>query len=269
MPGMRLPLNGDSKFEEFKNGGFIMRLKDKVAIITGAGSGLGRAGALRFAEEGAKVVIADYDNKAGQEVEKEIKEAGGEACFVEVDVSNWQQVEDMVDKTIEKYETVDILINNAGVTQDSFLVKMSQEQWDTVIDINLKGVFNCTKAVASLMMDKGEGKIINTSSVVGEQGNVGQTNYSATKAGVIGMTKTWAKELGSKGINVNAVAPGYIMTEMVAKVPDKILEKLKSKVPFGKLGEPEDIANAYLYLASSESDYCNGTILDVNGGISL
>jgi len=146
---------------------------------------------------------------------------------------------------------------------------MSHDQWNKVIDINLKGVFNCTKAVAPLMMDKEEGKIINTSSVVGEQGNIGQTNYSATKAGVIGMTKTWAKELGSKGINVNAVAPGYIMTEMVAKIPEKVLNKLRDKVPFGELGKPEDVANAYLYLASSAGDYCNGTVLDVNGGISL
>lgn len=246
-----------------------MRLKDKVAIITGAGSGLGKAGAIKFAEEGAKVVIADYDDKAGKEVEKEIKDKGYEAFFIPVDVSNWEQVQEMVDKTVKKYNTVDILINNAGVTADSFLVKMDHNQWDKVIDINLKGVFNCTKAVATIMMENQEGKIINTSSVVGQQGNVGQTNYSATKAGVIGMTKTWAKELGAKGINVNAVAPGYIMTEMVAKVPEKILEKLREKVPFKKLGQPEDIAEAYLYLASSAADYCNGTILDVNGGISL
>ena len=246
-----------------------MRLKDKVAIITGAGSGLGKAGAVKFAKEGAKVIIADYDDKAGKEVEKEIKEMGNEAYFIHVDVSDWDDVQKMVDETIKKYDTIDILVNNAGVTADSFLVKMDHKQWDKVIDINLKGVFNCTKAVAPIMMDKQKGKIINTSSVVGEQGNVGQTNYSATKAGVIGMTKTWAKELGAKGINVNAVAPGYIMTEMVAEVPEKILNRLRDKVPFKKLGQPEDIAEAYLYLASPAADYCNGTILDVNGGISL
>ena len=246
-----------------------MRLKDKVAIITGSGSGLGRAGALKFAEEGAKVVIADYDQEVGQKVADKINEKGQDAIFIKVDVSDYNQVEEMVDKTVQKYDTIDILINNAGVTADSFLTKMDHKQWDKVIDINLKGVFNCTKAVAPLMMEKGEGKIINTSSVVGEQGNIGQTNYSASKAGVIGMTKTWAKELGSKGINVNVVAPGYIMTEMVAKIPQKILDKLKAKVPFNKLGEPEDVANAYLYLAAPSGDYCNGTILDVNGGISL
>jgi 3-oxoacyl-[acyl-carrier protein] reductase len=246
-----------------------MRLKDKVAIITGAGSGIGKASAFKFAEEGAKVVIADFDPEAGKEVAEKINNGDGEAYFIKVDVSNWDQVQEMVDKTVDKYDTIDILINNAGVTADSFLTKMSHDQWNKVIDINLKGVFNCTKAVAPLMMDKGEGKIINTSSVVGEQGNIGQTNYSATKAGVIGMTKTWAKELGSKGINVNAVAPGYIMTEMVAKIPEKVLNKLRDKVPFGELGRPEDVANAYLYLASSAGDYCNGTILDVNGGISL
>lgn len=246
-----------------------MRLKDKVAIITGAGSGIGKAGALKFAEEGAKVVIADFDVEAGQEVAKEINDNGGEALFINVDVSDWDQVQEMVDKTVEEYDTIDILINNAGVTADSFLTKMSHDQWNKVVDINLKGVFNCTKAVAPLMMEKGAGKIINTSSVVGEQGNIGQTNYSATKAGVIGMTKTWAKELGGKGVNVNAVAPGYIMTEMVAKIPEKVLDKLRAKVPFGKLGKPEDVANAYLYLAAESGDYCNGTILDINGGITL
>lgn len=246
-----------------------MRLKDKVAIITGAGSGLGKAGALTFAREGAKVVVADYNEATGQAVVEEIKALGAEAIFVQVDVSNWDQVQAMVNTTVETFGTVDILVNNAGVTADAFLVKMTHEMWDKVININLKGVFNCTKAVAPIMVEKGRGKIINTSSIVGEQGNLGQTNYAATKAGVIGMTLTWAKELGFKGINVNAVAPGYIMTEMVAAVPEKVLEKLKEKVPFRKLGEPQDIANAYLFLASDESAYCNGTVLDVNGGMTL
>lgn len=246
-----------------------MRLKDKVAIITGAGSGLGKAGALTFAREGAKVVVADYNEATGQAVVEEIKAMGAEAIFVKVDVSNWEQVEAMVNTTVETFGTVDILVNNAGVTADAFLVKMTHDMWDKVININLKGVFNCTKAVAPIMVEKGCGKIINTSSIVGEQGNLGQTNYAATKAGVIGMTLTWAKELGFKGINVNAVAPGYIMTEMVAAVPEKVLEKLKEKVPFRRLGEPQDIANAYLFLASDESAYCNGTVLDVNGGMAL
>lgn len=246
-----------------------MRLKNKVAIITGAGSGLGKAGALTFAREGAKVVVADYNEQNGQKVAEEIRANGGEALFIKVDVANWDEVELMVEKVVETFGTVDILVNNAGVTADAFLTKMTHEMWDRVININLKGVFNCTKAVAALMIEKGFGKIINTSSVVGEQGNVGQTNYSATKAGVIGMTLSWAKELGYKGINVNAVAPGYILTEMVAVVPEKVLDKIKTKIPFRRLGNPEDIANAYLYLASAEADYCNGTILDVNGGISL
>ena len=246
-----------------------MRLQDKVAIITGAGAGLGKAGAFKFASEGAKVVVADYNEENGKAVAAKIKEDGGEAIFVKVDVSNWEQVQAMVDKTVEEFGTVDILVNNAGVTADAFLVKMDHEMWDKVINVNLKGVFNCTKAVAPLMTEKGEGKIINTSSVVGQQGNVGQTNYSATKAGVLGMTKTWAKELGYKGVNVNAVAPGYVMTEMVAAVPEKVLDKIRGKVPFRKLGKPEDIANAYLFLASDEAAYCNGTVLDVNGGISL
>ena len=246
-----------------------MRLKDKVAIITGAGSGLGKAGAFTFAREGAKVVVADYNESSGQAVRDQIKADGGKAIFVKVDVSNWEQVQEMVKTTVDTFGTVDILVNNAGVTADAFLVKMTHDQWDRVININLKGVFNCTKAVAPIMVEKGRGKIINTSSVVGEQGNIGQTNYAATKAGVIGMTLTWAKELGFKGINVNAVAPGYIMTEMVAAVPEKVLEKMKEKVPFRRLGEPHEIANAYLFLASDDSSYCNGTILDVNGGIAL
>lgn len=246
-----------------------MRLQDKVAIITGGGSGLGKAGAFTFAREGAKVVVADYNETSGQAVVDEIKAKGGEALFVKVDVSSWEQVQEMVQKTVEAFGTIDILVNNAGVTADSMLMKMTHEQWDKVININLKGVFNCTKAVAPIMVEKGRGKIINTSSVVGEQGNIGQTNYAATKAGVIGMTLTWAKELGFKGINVNAVAPGYIMTEMVAAVPEKVLDKMKEKVPFRRLGEPQDIANAYLFLASDEAAYCNGTILDVNGGIAL
>lgn len=246
-----------------------MRLQDKVAIITGGGSGLGKAGAYTFAREGAKVVVADYNETSGVAVVDQIKANGGEAIFVKVDVSNWDEVQAMVAKTVEAFGTVDILVNNAGVTADAMLSKMTHDQWDKVININLKGVFNCTKAVAPIMVEKGRGKIINTSSVVGEQGNIGQTNYAATKAGVIGMTLTWAKELGFKGINVNAVAPGYIMTEMVAAVPEKVLDKMKEKVPFRRLGEPQDIANAYLFLASDEAAYCNGTILDVNGGIAL
>lgn len=246
-----------------------MRLKDKVTIITGAGRGIGKETALLFAREGAKVVVADYNQEIGEETVKEIKNQGGEAIFVHVDVSNRDQVKAMVDKTVEEFGTVDILINNAGITRDGFLTKMSEEDWDLVIDINLKGVFNCTQAVAGIMMEKGSGKIINASSVVGLYGNIGQTNYAATKSGVIGMTRSWAKELGKKGINVNAVAPGFIITPMTDKVPEKVLDYMKKKTPLGRLGKSEDIAYAYLYLASDEANYVNGAVLSVDGGLTL
>lgn len=246
-----------------------MRLKDKVAIITGAARGIGREAAITFAREGAAVVVADFDEAAGQKTAADITADGGEAMFAVVDVANREQVKAMVDAAVARYERVDILINNAGITRDGFLVKMTEEQWDQVIDINLKGVFNCMQAVAPLMMAQGHGKVINVSSVVGLYGNIGQTNYAATKAGVIGMTKSWAKEFGRKGLNVNCVAPGFIMTEMAARVPEKILELMKERTPLGRLGQPSDVANAFLFLASDEASYVNGAILSVDGGLVL
>lgn len=246
-----------------------MRLKDKVAIITGAGRGLGRESALLFAREGAKVVVVEYDAESGSRTAEDIRQAGGESLFVKTDVSNREQVRAMVAQAIEKFGRIDVLVNNAGVTADGWLTKMTEEQWDRVININLKGVFNCTQAVVEHMIAQGSGKVINTSSVVGLYGNLGQTNYAATKAGVIGMTKSWAKELGKKGINVNAVAPGFIVTEMTAKVPDKVLDLMKEKTPLGRLGQPADIANAYLFLASDEASYVNGHVLSVDGGLVL
>jgi 3-oxoacyl-[acyl-carrier protein] reductase len=245
-----------------------MRLENKVAVITGAGSGIGKETALRFALEGAKVVVADMNEKAGEETVAEIKK-NGEGFFVKLDVSNREQSKQMVKTTLEKYGRIDVLINNAGIVQDAFLSKMTEEQWDKVIDVNLKGVFNCTQAVAEVMMNQGNGVIINTSSIVGLNGNVGQVNYAATKAGLIGMTKTLAKELGRKGIRVNAVAPGFITTPMTSNVPEKILEMMKEKTPLRRLGEPKDIANAYLYLASDESNFVNGTVLCVDGGLII
>jgi 3-oxoacyl-[acyl-carrier protein] reductase len=246
-----------------------MRLQGKIALITGGGNGIGRETAFVFAREGARVAVADYDATAGLSVVDELRSRGGEAVFVQVDVSNWNSVQAMVAEVVECLGGIDILVNNAGITQDAMLSKMTVEQWQRVIDVNLNGVFYCTKAVAPLLVQQGSGKVINTSSVVGVHGNIGQTNYAATKAGVIGMTKTWAKELGFKGVNVNAVAPGYIETGMVAKVPEKVLALMVEKVPLRRLGAPEDIANAYLFLASDESNYVNGTILEVNGGLVL
>jgi 3-oxoacyl-[acyl-carrier protein] reductase len=245
-----------------------MRLENKVVIITGAGSGIGKETALLFEKEGAKVVVADMNEKAGEETVAEIKKTG-EGFFVKLDVSNREQSKQMVKTTLEKYGRIDVLINNAGIVQDAFLSKMTEEQWDKVIDVNLKGVFNCTQAVVEVMMNQGNGVIINTSSIVGLNGNVGQVNYAATKAGLIGMTKTLAKELGKKGIRVNAVAPGFIATPMTSNVPEKILEMMKEKTPLRRLGVPKDIANAYLYLASDEANFVNGAVLCVDGGLVI
>ncbi|MGD7023454.1 3-oxoacyl-ACP reductase FabG [Rossellomorea vietnamensis] len=243
----------------------MSRLRGKTAVITGAANGIGLEAARTFKREGANVVIADFNEEAGKKAE----EANPGVVFVRVDVSDRDSVDSLVQTVIDRFGTIDILINNAGITRDSMLSKMTSEQFQQVINVNLTGVFHCTQAVLPYMAEQGSGKIINTSSVTGTYGNVGQTNYAAAKAGVIGMTKTWAKELARKGINVNAVAPGFTETAMVAEVPEKVIEKMKAQVPMGRLGKPEDIANAYLFLASSESDYVNGHVLHVDGGIMM
>jgi 3-oxoacyl-[acyl-carrier protein] reductase len=246
-----------------------MRLANKVALVTGAAGGIGKETVLLFAKEGAKVVIADFAEAPGLQVLEEVRAVGGEAIFCQVNVADKQSVDAMVKKALDTYGAVDILVNNAGITRDSMLAKLAIDDWQSVIDVNLSGVFYCTQAVIPTMIKNGKGKIISTSSVSGVYGNVGQTNYAAAKAGIIGMTKTWAKELGRKGINVNAVAPGFTDTNMVAAVPEKVIEKVIQKVPMQRLGQPRDIANAYLYLASDESNYVNGTTLHVDGGIVL
>lgn len=243
-----------------------MRLKDKVALITGAGRGIGRETALLFAQEGAKVAVCDVIDE-GQQVADEINSKGGEAIFVKADVTDREQVRRMVEAVKERFGRIDILINNAGVLRDAQLLKLSEEDWDLVINVNLKGVFNVTQAVAPLMIAQGRGKIVNVASVVALYGNFGQTNYVASKAGVIGLTKVWARELGRKGINVNVVAPGVIQTEMTAGVPEKVLEMMRERTPLGRLGTPRDVANAYLFLASDEADYINGAVLSVDGGL--
>lgn len=246
-----------------------LRLKDKVAIITGAANGIGFAAAEVFAREGASVAIADFNEQQGIESSNFLKEKGYDVTFFQVNVADRDSIDSMVSSVLETYGRVDILVNNAGITKDGMLSKLSVEDFQQVIDVNLTGVFHCTQAVLPTMIEQGKGKIINTSSVSGVYGNVGQTNYAATKAGVVGMTKTWAKELGRKGINVNAVAPGFVETGMTAKVPEKILDQMKMMVPLGRLGVAEDIANAYLFLASEESNYVNGTVLHVDGGIMM
>lgn len=245
-----------------------MRLENKVIIITGAGSGIGKETALLFAKEGAKVVVADINEKGGNETVAEIRK-NGEGFFAKLDVTNREQSKQMVKTILEKYGRIDVLINNAGIVQDALVLKMTEEQWDKVINVNLKGVFNCIQAVVEVMVNQGNGVIINTSSIVGLHGNVGQTNYAATKAGLIGMTMTLAKELGKKGIRVNAVAPGFIMTPMTSNVPEKILEMMREKTPLRRLGETKDVAYAYLYLASDEANFVNGTVLRVDGGLVL
>lgn len=246
-----------------------MRLKEKVAIITGAGRGIGEFTAKRFAKEGAAVVVADLNPEDVNNVVESIKAEGGEAMAYIVNVTDRAMVNNMVKETVDKYGKVDILVNNAGITADNTLLKLTEEEWDRVINVNLKGVFNCGQAVATVMAEKGSGVILNASSVVGIYGNFGQTNYAATKWGVIGMTKSWAKELGKKGIRVNAVAPGFIVTPMTSKMPEKVLDMMKDKSPLKTLGYPEDIANAYLFLASDEARYVTGTVLSVDGGVVL
>jgi 3-oxoacyl-[acyl-carrier protein] reductase len=252
-----------------------MRLKDKVCLITGGAAGIGKAAAIRFAQEGAKVIVCDVSQDAGDEL---LALLGPDASFNVVNVVDRDAVQRWVDATLQKYGRIDVLINNAGVTRDSLLVKykdgqvvsqMSQEAWDFVIDVNLKGVFNCTQAVIPAMIEQGGGVIINASSVVGLYGNFGQTNYVATKAGVIGMTKVWSRELGKYKIRVNAVAPGFVLTEMVKKMPEKVLANMQEHTPIGRLGEPEDIANAFLWLASDEASFVHGATISVDGGIVL
>ncbi|QWD32138.1 3-oxoacyl-ACP reductase FabG [Polynucleobacter paneuropaeus] len=241
------------------------RLKDKVAIITGAAKGIGFATAKRFAEEGAKVMIADISMEAVKTAAAQIPNA---EAFV-VNVTDRASIQIAVDQILERHGQIDILINNAGITQDARLIKMTEAQFDAVIDVNLKGVFNCTQIVVPHMLEKGKGAVVNASSVVGIYGNFGQTNYSATKFGVIGFTKTWARELGAKGIRVNAVCPGFISTEMVKAMPDNILQDIEKRSWLGRLGTPEEMANVYLFLASDEASYVNGVALEASGGISL
>ncbi len=246
-----------------------MRLKNKVSIITGGSRGIGRSAVIKFCEEGAKVVIWDVLKEDGEKLASEMSGKGYVCIFQFTDVTNASMIEKNVNSIIEQFGQIDVLVNNAGITRDATLFKMTEEQWQQVINVNLTGVFNCTKAVAPHMVERGKGKIINTSSVVALYGNFGQSNYVATKSGIIGLTKVWARELGRKGICVNAVAPGFIETEMVMSVPEKVLQMMKEKTPLGRLGKPEDIASAYLFLASDEADYINGAVLSVDGGMTI
>ncbi len=240
----------------------------RTVLVTGAARGIGKAIADRFVENGDMVVVADI-NKS--DLSKAVESYGdiNNIDSVVMDVTSYTDVHKIVSLILDKYEHIDILVNNAGITADAQLINMTEEQFDSVIAVNLKGVFCCTKAVIPDMIKKGYGKIINIASVVAHNGNFGQCNYAASKAGVIAMTKTWAKELGKKGINVNAVAPGYTMTEMVMKVPEKILDSIKERVPLKRLGKPEEIAEACFYLASDRASFVHGAVLNIDGGLVL
>ncbi len=252
-----------------------MRLKDKVCLITGGAAGIGKATAIKFAAEGAKVILCDVNEDAGKKL---VQEIGNDSSFYKVDVTDRQDVQKWIDSIKEKYGRIDVLINNAGITRDGLFVKykdgavvsqLSEEAWDMVINVNLKGVFNCAQAVIPTMIEQKAGVILNASSIVGLYGNFGQTNYAATKFGVIGMTKTWSRELGRYNIRVNAVCPGFILTEMVKKMPEKILSGLAAKTPLKRMGEPIDVANVYCWLASDEAAYIHGTTISVDGGMVL
>jgi 3-oxoacyl-[acyl-carrier protein] reductase len=255
-----------------------IELKNRVAVITGGASGIGRETARTFARAGADVAIWDFVEDAGQAAAEELKKLGARVAFFKVNVVSQADVEAAVGATLERFGRIDILINNAGITRDAQLSKvkdgevvgkLSEAAFDAVIAVNLKGVFNCTQAIVPTMVRQGYGRIISASSVVGLYGNFGQTNYVASKSGVIGMTKVWARELGKRGITANAVAPGFIATEMTRSMPDHVLATMVEHTPVGRIGQPQDVANAYLFLASEEAGFINGTVLSVDGGLVL
>ncbi len=238
-------------------------------MVTGAANGIGLATARKFAQEGAIVAVCDLNLEQVESAVASLREAGGQAHGFQMNVTQRPAVDAVVTSIVEQFKTIDVLINNAGITKDARLVKMTESQFDDVIDVNLKGVFNCTQAVVPHMLNQGRGAIVSASSVVGLYGNFGQTNYAATKFGVIGFTKTWARELGPKGIRVNAVCPGFIATSMLATIPENVLDQMREHSWMRRLGTPEEMANVYAFLASDDASYVNGVALEASGGISL
>jgi 3-oxoacyl-[acyl-carrier protein] reductase len=246
-----------------------LELKGKIALVTGAAQGIGRSVALLLAQKGVDIVISDINLEKAEETAKEVEALGRKVMAIRADVANTKDVERMVEAILERFGQIDILVNNAGIARDKLILRMTEEDWDAVLNVNLRGTFNCTKAVIRHMSKQRKGKIVNIASVVGEMGNVGQANYSASKAGVIGFTKTIAREFAQRGINVNAVAPGYIETPMTEALPEKVKEELRRMIPLERLGRPEDVAQAVLFLVSEASSYITGQVLNVNGGIYM
>ncbi len=253
-------------------------LKDRVVIVTGGAAGIGRATALRFAREGAKVAAWDIDDDAGPEIVAALGEAGGEGLFARVDVSDREAVEAATAEVVRRWGRLDVLVNNAGIVLDSQLVKwkggevvsiLSDEAWEAVISVNLTGVFHCTRAVVPHMIEAGSGVVLSASSVVGLYGNFGQTNYAATKGGVITMSKSWARELGRYGIRVNVVAPGFIATSIIEAMPEKVLKGMVARTPIGRMGQPDDVAETYLWLASDAATFVHGAVISVDGGLVI
>jgi len=246
-----------------------MLLKDKVAVITGSARGIGKAIAVAMANEGANIVISDINLEMAEATAKEISKLGVKTLALGLNVAKTAECESFVEQVIAKMGQIDILVNNAGITRDGLLMRMKEEDWDVVIAVNLKGVFNCTKAILKSMLKQRSGKIINIASVVGVVGNAGQANYSASKGGVIALTKTTAREVASRGINVNAIAPGFIASDMTDKLNVEIKEQVTKNIPFGEMGTPEDIANTAVFLASDKSKYMTGQVLCVDGGMVM
>ncbi len=246
-----------------------MRLKDRTAVVTGGARGIGKSIALLFAQEGADIVVCDVNIAEAQKTSSEIEALGRKSMALEMDVTNFAKVEEGINKILDKFGKVDILVNNAGITKDNLLLRMSDTEWDAVLGVNLKGAFNCTKAASKVMIKQRRGKIVNIASIIGIIGNPGQANYSASKAGIIALTKTAAKELASRNINVNAVAPGFIQTDMTAKLPEEVKKKMLEAIPLAKLGTPEDVANVCLFLASDESSYITGQTITIDGGMVM
>jgi len=246
-----------------------MRLKDKVALITGGARGIGRAIALSYAKDGADIVVADVNKEEAEKTCLDIQALGRKAMALELDVTDYAKVEEAINKILDKFRKVDILVNNAGITKDNLLLRMSQAEWDAVLNVNLKGSFNCIKAVSRPMIKQRAGRIVNIASIIGIIGNPGQANYSASKAGIIALTKTAAKELASRNINVNAIAPGFIQTEMTAKLPEDLKQKMKEAIPLNKFGSPDDVAAACIFLASEDSSYITGQTIVVDGGMVM